>query len=125
MAAWAAALLVLLSCFPFFGGESVYLLASLHPGYPSYLRAVEVLNLGAIPFAVFSYLAINPLALHRHVGIGVRVAGRGIVPPGRPYRLVACIRDHWLLCPRPRRFDLRPLVRFKVRVVGVILVPPP
>jgi hypothetical protein len=43
------------------------LLASLHPGYPSYLGAVEVLNLGTIPLPVFAYLAFNPLALHRSI----------------------------------------------------------
>ena len=43
------------------------LLASLHPGYPSYLGAVEVLNLGTSPLPVFAYLAFNPLALHRSI----------------------------------------------------------
>jgi hypothetical protein len=43
------------------------LLASLRPGYPSYLGAVEVLNLGTIPLPVFEYLAFNPLALHRSI----------------------------------------------------------
>jgi hypothetical protein len=43
------------------------LLASLHLGDPSYLGAVEVLNHGTIPLAVFAYLAFNPLALHRSI----------------------------------------------------------
>ena len=47
------------------------LLASLRPGYRSYLGAVEVLNLGTIPLPVFAYLAFNPLALHRSITYGL------------------------------------------------------
>src|SRR5215208_1239992 len=55
----------MLSFLSFFEGAKVSnLLASLRPGYPSYLGAVEVLNLDTIPLPVFEYLAFNPLVLH-------------------------------------------------------------